>query len=136
MTENRKIPLYQALARDVVWLSQVNDTYRDQAEARLAYHSDFLPSGAGIDCGTKIDVEASRDTRLVLHLSYHHMNEAGYYNGWTEHTIKVTPSLSSGFNLSISGRDRNDTKDYLADLYDSVLTELVPEYAPAEFENR
>ena len=79
------------------------------------------PSGAGIDCGTKIDLDRSTSEKLVFSLSYHHMNDAGYYDGWTEHTLIVRPSLQFGISLTISGRDRNEIKDYLHEVYHEWL---------------
>jgi hypothetical protein len=49
------------------------------------------------------------------------MDDGGGYDGWTEHTITVTPSFR-GFDLTISGRDRNDIKDYLHQTFDHVLS--------------
>ena len=40
-----------------------------------------MPSGSGVDCGTKLDMDRSRPDRLVFTFSYHHMNENGYYDG-------------------------------------------------------
>ncbi len=87
---------------------------------------DFLPSGFGWDGGTKIDLDASHADKLVLFGSFHHMHESGMYDGWTEHTVTVTPSLLNDFNLRISGRDRNEIKDYLHEMFDASLrTEIV-----------
>jgi hypothetical protein len=52
------------------------------------------------------------------------MNDGGFYDGWTEHTVVVTPSFR-GINLRISGRDRNQIKEYLYETYDYALTRLV-----------
>ena len=85
---------------------------------------EHMPSGSGFDCGTHMDVEASHGEKLVFTTSFHHMDDNGYYCGWTEHTIVVTPSFS-GFNLRISGRDRNGIKDYIHDAFSMALkTEL------------
>ena len=82
----------------------------------------FLPSGSGIDSGTSVSFDYSHGEKLVLYTSYHHMNGNGYYDGWTEHTVTVTPSFS-GLNIRISGRNRNDIKDYLHDtFYQSLMT--------------
>jgi hypothetical protein len=86
---------------------------------------DTAPSGSGIDCGTKILADSTPD-KLIFFVEYHHMNESGMYDGWTEHRITVTPSLQFGFNLKISGRDRNGIKEYLGDVYHAWLSE---EYA-------
>lgn len=47
------------------------------------------------------------------------------YDGWTDHTVIVTPSLRSGFDIRITGRDRNQTKEYLYEVFDSALREVI-----------
>ena len=84
------------------------------------------PSGSGIDCGTKLH-EDSTGGRLVFVSEFHHMNEGGYYDGWTEHRIIVTPTFSD-FDIRVTGRNRNEIKDYLADVYEAWLSEYC-EYA-------
>jgi hypothetical protein len=52
------------------------------------------------------------------------MDENGYYDGWTNHKLIVKPELSeSGFDLHITGPDKNFVKDYLYDLFDHILSE-------------
>lgn len=87
----------------------------------LVLVKDNMPSGSGIDCGTKIDLDASTPEKLVFLTSFHHMNDGGMYDGWTQHKIIVTPSLAFGFNLKITGRDRNEIKEYLHDTYHIAL---------------
>lgn len=84
----------------------------------------FMPSGSGFDCGTKIDLDESTPEKLVFYTDYHHMNEAGYYDGWTEHRITVRPSLQHGFTLTISGKNRNEIKDYIHQVFDYALNEV------------
>ena len=43
-----------------------------------------MPSGSGFDNGTSIDLDASHAEKLVFNTSFHHMDEAGDYDGWTE----------------------------------------------------
>jgi hypothetical protein len=81
----------------------------------------LLPSGSGIDSGTTIDTEKSTSEKLVLNTAYHHMNDAGYYDGWTEHTVTVRASLLFELNITISGRNRNDIKDYLHEVFLDTL---------------
>lgn len=100
-----------------------NEEWEAKHKVALRELQSDLPSGSGIDNGTQIDAEASTQQRLVLHTAFHHMNDAGMYDGWTEHTITVRPDLLFGFTLSISGRDRNDIKDYLNDVYTMALQE-------------
>lgn len=83
------------------------------------------PTGSGIDTGTTLDLP---DTwvkhpinRLVFRFSFHHMNEHGMYDGWTDHKLTVTPSLVDGFDLNISGRDKNQIKDHLYDTFNDWL---------------
>ena len=84
-----------------------------------------LPSGSGWDIGTKFDFMVSTSDKLVFEGSYHHMDDAGGYDGWTDHAIIVTPSLAFGFNLKIIGSNKNDIKEYLSDIFHSVLMEKV-----------
>lgn len=83
----------------------------------------YLPSGAGFDNGIKLLVNKSNSDKLVFRADYHHMNNVGYYDGWTEHTVIVTPSLAYGFDLKITGRDRNYTKDYMYQTFEQWLNE-------------
>ena len=90
-------------------------------EKILALVKEYLPSGSGIDCGTEIDLDASNPNKLVFNFSYHHMNDGGMYDGWTEHKAIVTPDLASGFSLTITGRNRNQIKEYLHEVYSNDL---------------
>jgi hypothetical protein len=100
-----------------------NTEWRDKHEERLTtLAKDHLPSGSGFDCGTTIDIDKSTGERLVFHTSFHHMDEAGGYDGWTEHTVTVRASLIHGFTLTISGRNRNDIKDYIGEVFQNGLS--------------
>jgi len=85
-----------------------------------------LPCGGGFDCGTEFNFSESKPDRLVFTTSYHHMNENGMYSGWTEHKVIITPSLAFDFDIRITGKDRNDIKTYMVDIYDAALRELSP----------
>jgi len=64
------------------------------------------------------------------------MDEYGGYDGWTEHTITVRPDLIHTIVLGISGRNRNDIKDYLYDVYHHILTlDVRHEYDPTTDRN-
>lgn len=79
-----------------------------------------LPSGSGFDAGTRI--EKVNDVSMVFVTEYHHLNEHGFYDGWTKHTVRVTASFSTGFNISVSGRDKNGIKEYIADVFNVCLS--------------
>lgn len=85
----------------------------------------YLPHGSGFDSGTKLDFDRSNGEKLVFTTAYHHMNEAGMYDGWTAHVVTVRSSLFHGFTLSISGRDRNEIKEYINDMFYTALTEEI-----------
>ena len=130
-------PLYREFAnliRAIAWCNESGNAewhgkHNDDIK-RLLY---FMPSGSGVDSGTELDLDNSTPEKLVFHADYHHMNECGMYDGWTEHTITVRPSLQFGITLSISGRNRNDVKDYLHGLYDSAIRQQVWQTADSEW---
>jgi len=82
---------------------------------------EHLPSGSGFDAGTSIDKVRSRRDRIVFRTSFHHMDENGHYDGWTEHDVVVTPAFD-GFDLRVTGRDRNGIKDYIGDVFHEALS--------------
>lgn len=96
---------------------------------RLDQLVNMLPSGSGIDCGTKL-VSASA-TKIVLECSFHHMDEHGYYDGWTEHRITIRPTFDS-MDISISGRNRNGIREYLHEIYSLALSEKIVETVDPE----
>lgn len=96
--------------------------HRERLETLVHEH---MPSGAGIDREVKLNLKESTEEKLVFYTSYHHMNEVGMYDGWTDHVIRVRPSLCYGIVLSISGRDRNDIKDYLHEVFHEALTKEI-----------
>ena len=102
----------------------------------------LLPSGSGIDNGTTVDFDASKPERLVLTSGFRHMDEHGGYDGWSNHSVIVRPSLQHGIDVRITGRNRNDIKDYLGEVYQESLSQMcdtndyyppcdVEDYAPA-----
>lgn len=120
-----KDTLISHIAKNCDWYKTVNDEFMPVCEDRLYKLGQMLPSGSGIDSGCKIDVEGSSSKKVVINFSFHHLNTDGYYDGWTDHKLIVTPRLWNNFDMKITGRDRNYIKDYLYDLFDSVLREEV-----------
>ena len=125
----KTMPLYKALARTLAQLRNLkasnNQTvFLDRAYDSLAQLEALLPSGSGIDCGTKIDRDDCEDDTIALSLSYHHMADCGMYDGWTEHSVVVSPAFD-GIDLRVTGRNRNGIKEYLADEYHHALTSEV-----------
>lgn len=119
-------PLYQEIASKLAAMENCRKHDNSEWEGKhlddLQTLIDWLPSGSGVDTGTELDTDRSTPNKLVFTLSYHHMNDGGMYDGWTDHAVTVTPSLLFGFDLKVSGRDRNGVKDYLAELYQCALS--------------
>jgi hypothetical protein len=97
-----------------------NKEWAEKHHARLTQLARELPSGAGIDSGTEIDLDRSNADRVTLTFSYHHMNYDGFYDGWTEHTAVIRPAFD-GLNIRITGRNRNDCKEYFHEVYNHAL---------------
>lgn len=119
-------PLYRHIANAVVAMrncraSDNMDWFARWHERLKNIERNSLPSGSGLDNGTKIDLAESGSERIVLVTSFHHMNDHGFYTKWTEHKIIVKPCLLSGFTIRVTGRDHRDVKNYLAELFDEVL---------------
>ena len=87
----------------------------------------FMPTGSGFDAGTTLDVNQSSAEKLIFASAYHHMDANGYYDGWSDLTITVRPSLQFGFNIKITGlrgKNRCDM-DYMMDtFYEALNTEI------------
>lgn len=119
-------PLYVILARCIGARTRCEETgnsiWFDRWTRQIHFiENELLPTGSGIDSGTKIDLDRSTEERLVLTTSFHHMNDSGYYDGWTNHDVVVRPSLTSGIGIKISGPNRREVKDYLHESYEIAL---------------
>ena len=64
----------------------------------------------------------------MFRVDFHHMDDNGYYDGWTEHVVTVKPSLCFDIEISVSGRNRNGIKEYILDTFHHLLIILVDEY--------
>ena len=104
------------------WLNHHEDTID-----RLC--KEYMPHGSGFDCGTQFDFAESTPEKLVFKSSFHHMNDGGYYDGWSELKIVVTPSLSFGFSCRITGILRKYRYDdgFFYDAFNCALDQEVPQ---------
>lgn len=82
-----------------------------------------LPSGSGIDNGTKVLM--MNQGKAMFMMGFHHMDEHGNYDGWTQHIVTVRPTLT-GYTYTCSGPNRNNIKDYLVETLQLVLEAEVP----------
>lgn len=98
------------------WLNKWTD--------HLEILNNFLPSGSGIDSGCKIDIENSKEDKIIISFGFHHLNENGYYTGWTSHKLILRPTFDE-FDMKITGPDKNQIKDYLYDVFYNNLNEEI-----------
>lgn len=97
-----------------------NSTHREWIEWLT---KNYLPHGSGFDSGTQFDFDKSRRERLVFHTLFHHMDEHGGYTEWTHHIVSITPSLVCGFEVKVSGVNKNDIKEYIGDTFHENLSQ-------------
>lgn len=86
---------------------------------------EHMPRGSGFDIGTTLDLDKSNGERLVFGTAFHHMDDNGSYDGWSEHTVTVRGSLFDRFSITIGGRDRNRIKEHIHEVFYSALGEEV-----------
>lgn len=125
--------IYIELASQIGRVHNLRNNHNSQS---ITVHNDVnefvknkFPHGSGFDAGTYLDWDKSTSDKIVFACDFHHMDEHGYYDGWSKHTVTVTPSLQFGFNLKIGGRNRNDIKNYMAELFDHILNSEIPDYS-------
>ena len=94
------------------------ENHKERMEALI---QQYLPSGSGFDSGTHLDFDTSTGERLVFRTSFHHMNDSGMYDGWTDHEVIVTPSLVFGFNIRVTGKDKRQIKEYIVETFNEIL---------------
>jgi hypothetical protein len=121
-----KTTLIRAIVQTIDWKNRAEGEWHDRACWRLDRLVDMLPHGSGIDSTSEIiDYKMDKNgncTMVSFRSDYHHMNADGYYDGWTQHTVKVYPDWA-GVRLNITGRNRNDIKDYLHATWDYALSQ-------------
>jgi hypothetical protein len=105
---------------------QGNEEWRCRHADRLAkLCREHLPSGSGFDNGTSLDIVASTAEKLIFRTSFHHMDGHGFYDGWTEHSVTVRASLQHGIDVTVSGRNRNEIKEYIASCFYTLSDVMV-----------
>ena len=121
--------LYQAFggliqARNNCQESGNTEWFTKHSETLEWLASEYLPHGSGIDSGVSIDLEKSKPGRIVFHFGFHHMNQNGFYEGWEYYSLIIRPDFVSGFNMRITGRDRNNIKELLYEEFSHSLNSV------------
>ena len=98
------------------------EKHRDKIELLC---KNYLPHGSGFDCGTRFDFDASNPNKLVFVTDFHHMDENGYYDGWSYacKIVVVADFSDIGFNIKITGIRRKN-RIYLDYWYNTFYSEL------------
>ena len=137
-----KIPVYKFISRKLQQIknleaflerSKPGDVSQIQKKIQICEEEleqcikKYFPSGSGFDAGTKL-LDKSTPEKLMFQADFHHMDDNGYYDGWTEHVVTVKPSLCFDIEISVSGRNRNGIKEYILDTFHHLLTILVDGY--------
>lgn len=108
-----------------------NGVWMEKHETRInELTREYLPSGSGFDSGTEFKFIASQPNKLVFKSAFHHMDEYGGYDGWSEFDVIVTPDLAFGFNLRLRStgkfaRKYADTKEYILEVFQTALDQEV-----------
>lgn len=86
---------------------------------------ELLPNGGGFDCYPEII--SANDDKIIIHGSFHVMNENGYYDGWIEFSVIVRPSLQFGAYVEVKARGMKwprryaDMREYIQEVYAEAL---------------
>lgn len=125
--------LFKVLARSIEHYHRVKNNVQftqafENTCGKLERIEQILPSGSGIDAGCRIDIDNSNEKRIVITFGYHFMNDAGYYDGWEDYKLILTPSLTNDFDIRITGKNRREIKDYLYELFDYELRQQIARY--------
>jgi hypothetical protein len=84
---------------------------------------EHMPSGSGFNSGTSLCFDSSKPDHLVFTTGFQHMSEHGMYEGWTDHSVHVTPSLSHDFDIEVRGPNHDDINDYIAETMHEALSQ-------------
>ena len=86
---------------------------------------EILPNGGGFDCYPEII--SANDDKIIIHGSFHCMDEMGGYDGWLEFAVIVRPSLQFGAYCKVKARGMKwprryaDMREYIQEVYNDAL---------------
>ena len=131
----KKISIYQELgsyvnvfARYAKNPNSVSDIiYENCVEKAEDLVKKHFPSGSGFDSGTIIVWDKCKHNKIALRADFHHMDDNGYYCGWSEHEVIIVPSFTFGFDLHVTGKNKRGIKEHIEDTMHYVLQKEVGE---------
>jgi hypothetical protein len=114
--------LYQKIARVA---SQKNWAKRSK---ELSLLQELLPNGNGIrgQEGLAVILLESTEKRIVIETTYWHPNDSYETSRCTAHQVVITPSFEGEINIRITGKNENNVKKYLHDIFrEALMNEIV-----------
>jgi hypothetical protein len=112
---------YSQLAGYIAWYKTAHADFKELALDKIDKLAEEFPHGSGFNNGCSIDLEKSNGEKIVIKTAFHHMDENGYYDGWTEHEVVITSSLRYGFNVRVTGKNKNDIKEYIRHVFNNIV---------------
>jgi hypothetical protein len=124
--------VYQKMARLVDW-NPTGSYIISKNEQMEDLVKNYLPSGSGFDGDISID-EKSTDKKIILHVEYHHMNDNGFYDGWSTFKLIIVPSLAYDYSLVVKGE--TVVKKYFYDgVFKNYIIDTFMPYLDKEMED-
>jgi hypothetical protein len=123
-----KKQLYKVMAQSIQarlnCIKSGNTDWQYNHENSLDRLLDKLPHGSGLDYTWHYDFNKSHGNKIVLTMSFHAMDQNGFYDKVIDFTLSVTPDFISDIDLSITGNfgKYQDIKHYLHDILSEALT--------------
>lgn len=120
--------LYQEMANLILarqnCIKSGNATWEINHENKLLELLNELPHGSGLDYTWQYDFTKSNQDKIVLLMSFHAMDDNGYYDGIIDFKVTITASLTHDINMAITGNfgKHQDIKDYLYDILHYAFT--------------
>lgn len=115
------IGAYHNCISDNYWNEEWAERWLDRLDLMLKE----LPHGSGLDTTWTIDFDKSSGEKIVLGISYHHMDAHGGYTHWSDLKITITPSLQFGYTVACRGTDLI-TRSYLEEILTEALSKRFP----------
>lgn len=105
----------------------------DNAELHVRFYaSEFLPHGSGIDNGCVVDIKKSSLSKIILSVDWHHMDEHGYYDGWSTYTVTIAATFGDMHHIKVTGGRKDETvKNCIVQALDMAFANDVTEEMPA-----
>ena len=101
------------------------DAYDNHYKTLQNIHKNYLPSGSGFD--GEMNIESATDSKLIIRFDWHILNDNGYYDGWLDLLLIMTPNLSNNFDMKIkwytNGNDKRKVEKYKSLIEDFLYDE-------------